>query len=90
MINPEIRLFNTIKLPTVIKIDCPPGKGEKATYMLTWDNLLLVKVFFPHLSHYKMLEKYNSHYPSEIDLVQQLLVMKQQHNVNFDLITMPL
>ncbi len=66
------------------------GKGKKATYILTWDILLPVKVFFSHLSQNKTLEKLNSQYPSEIDLVQQLLVIKQQHNVSFDFTTMPL
>jgi hypothetical protein len=50
MIDPAISWFDTIKLPTVIKLTVPNmGKGKKAIYILTWDNLLPVKIFFPHL-----------------------------------------
>ncbi len=48
------------------------ARVNKATYTLTWDNLLPVKVFF-FSSESKILEKSNSQYPSANDLVQQLL-----------------
>jgi hypothetical protein len=38
----------------------------------------------------KTLEKQSSQYPSKNDLVKQLLVTKQQHDVNFDFTYMPL
>jgi hypothetical protein len=51
MIDPAGSWFEIIKLMMVTKLIVPnKGKGKKATYILTWDNLLPVKVFFPHLS----------------------------------------